>query len=122
MSSNPILTTLPEEICDLYNLETLDVSSCRQLTEFPEGIGNLVKLRHILNSETFNVKRFSQGLEKLTSLRILEELKVGLGYSKLEYLRNLNQLGGKITIEIIGDFNEVDFDNAKLKDKTNIQL
>ncbi|XP_011045059.1 PREDICTED: putative disease resistance protein RGA3 [Populus euphratica] len=38
---------LPEEMCELYNMLTLNVSYCRKLERLPDNIGRLVKLRHL---------------------------------------------------------------------------
>ncbi|CDP20962.1 unnamed protein product [Coffea canephora] len=43
---------LPETICDLYYLETLNIYYCDKLSCLPERIEGLVHLRHLFNIET----------------------------------------------------------------------
>ena len=41
---------LPEEMCELYNMLTLNVSGCSKLERLPDNIERLVKLRHLNGS------------------------------------------------------------------------
>nr|GMD04159.1 putative disease resistance protein RGA3 [Ipomoea batatas] len=38
---------LPDAVCSLYNLQTLDLKSCMKFSRLPDGIGNLRQLRYI---------------------------------------------------------------------------
>ena len=60
---------LPETLCELYNLEKLDISHCWYLKEFPEGIGKLINMKHLLNERTDSLGRMLAGIARLTSLR-----------------------------------------------------
>ncbi|KAJ4717785.1 NB-ARC domain-containing disease resistance protein [Melia azedarach] len=102
---------LPEQLCELYNLETLVLSHCIDLKELPEGIGELVNLRHIVNDKTL-LSYMPKGIGSLTSLRTLSEFVMGGGNddikaSTIEYLKDLNQLQGPLTIKILGSVTDV---------------
>ncbi|CAA3014035.1 disease resistance RGA3 [Olea europaea subsp. europaea] len=122
LSFNPI-RKLPETLCDLYNLQTLDLRVCGDLSELPQGIYKLINLRHLLFSIR-GMKTIPQGLERLTGLWTLNNFKVGRGSSKLRYLKNLNQLRGSLKL-FLGDLSEsedlVDAEKAELKNKVHIQ-
>lgn len=42
------LVTLPETLCELYNLQTLDLTGSEILEKLPHGMGRLINLRHLL--------------------------------------------------------------------------
>ena len=59
---------LPENICNLCNLQSLDVSECWQLEKLPQGISKLINLRHLLFNEDFEdieIKSFPKGIGRL---------------------------------------------------------
>ncbi|KAJ6862046.1 disease resistance protein RGA3 [Populus alba x Populus x berolinensis] len=99
---------LPEEMCELYNMLTLDVSVCSELERLPDNIGRLVKLRHLSVGYSGLVKM--RGVEGLSSLRELDEFHVsGSGEeSNIGDLRNLNHLQGSLTIRWLGDMKDPD--------------
>jgi Leucine-rich repeat (LRR) protein len=45
--SSTTLKKLPESLCNLYNLQTLRLQYCRQLTKLPNDMQNLVNLCHL---------------------------------------------------------------------------
>ncbi|XP_075506695.1 putative disease resistance protein RGA4 [Primulina tabacum] len=117
---------LPESICDLYNLQTLNLTNCWSLHGLPQGIQKLVNLRHLLVEGTPSRFEFTQGLEKLVNLQTLDRFGCIRGYdNKLGYLKDLNQLGGSLTITIIFLDDAYDFvseaKKADLKNKSFIQ-
>jgi Leucine-rich repeat (LRR) protein len=115
---------LPEEMCELYNMLTLDVSFCLKLERLPDNIGRLVKLRHLCISswiELLFVKM--RGVEGLSSLRELDEFYVsGSGEeSNIGDLRNLNHLQGSLRISWLGDVKDPDeVKKAELKSKKHL--
>ncbi|KAJ6856122.1 disease resistance protein RGA3 [Populus alba x Populus x berolinensis] len=115
---------LPEEMCELYNMLTLDVSFCEKLERLPDNIGRLVKLRHlcILSwGESQFVKM--RGVEGLGSLRELDEFHVSGSdkESNIGDLRNLNHLQGSLTIRWLGDVKDPDeVKKAELHNKKHL--
>ncbi|KAL9451691.1 hypothetical protein AB3S75_013293 [Citrus x aurantiifolia] len=67
---------LPEALCELYNLEKLDICGCWCLKELPKGIGKLINMKHLLNRDTDSVRYMPVGTARLKSLRTLEEVRV----------------------------------------------
>ncbi|XP_027156103.1 putative disease resistance protein RGA3 [Coffea eugenioides] len=114
LSSNPFVT-LPEAICDLYYLETLDIGFCGKVSCLPERIEGLVHLRHLENVATHELRQIPQGLRKLTSLCSLTRFIVRCNSDDLAILKDLNQLE-ILGIKIEG---EVDFGSAELGKKVN---
>ncbi|CDP21257.1 unnamed protein product, partial [Coffea canephora] len=105
LKRNPFVA-LPEAICDLYYLETLDISFCDKLSSLPEKIEGLVHLRHLFNYEyTDDLRQIPQGLGKLTSLCTLSGFIARSNSDDLAILKDLNQLEN-LVIKIKG---EVDF-------------
>ncbi|XP_027156474.1 putative disease resistance protein RGA3 [Coffea eugenioides] len=116
LSVNPFVT-LPEAVCDLYYLETLDITFCYKLSSLPERIEGLVHLRHLFNHGTSELRQIPQGLEKLTSLCTLTRFIARSNFDDLSILKDLNQL--KILRAVIEG--EVDFGGAELEKKINMR-
>eukprot|EP00258_Populus_trichocarpa_P032863 XP_024448882.1 putative disease resistance protein RGA3 [Populus trichocarpa] len=120
LSKNEI-RELPEEMCELYNMLTLDVSDCEKLERLPDNIGRLVKLRHLSVYNWQFVKM--RGVEGLSSLRELDDFQVsGSGEeSNIGDLRNLNHLQGSLMIRWLGDLKYPDeVKKAELKSKKHL--
>ncbi|XP_030971472.1 putative disease resistance protein RGA3 [Quercus lobata] len=104
---------LPESICNLCNLQSLDVSECSELEKLPQGIDKLINLRHLLFDEDFEeieIKSFPKGIGRLTCLKTLGYFPVGgkgEETCKLGELEHLNHIQGKL--QIVGLRNVVDF-------------
>jgi len=121
------LECLPETMCDLCNLQSLDVTGCRSLNELPRAIGKLVKLRHLWIDGS-SVAFMPKGIERITCLRTLDEFIVcggGENESKaanLRELRNLNHIGGSLSIWNLGRGIEdaSDAAEAQLKNKKRL--
>ena len=97
--SHQSIEKLPETLCELYNLQKLDISDCYGLKELPQGIGKLVNMKHLLDDKTDSLGHMPVGIGRLTSLRTLDEFHVsgggGVGGSnacRLESLKNLELL------------------------------
>ncbi|XP_075664812.1 putative disease resistance protein RGA3 [Castanea sativa] len=105
---------LPESICNLCNLQSLDFSECVELEKLPQAIGKLINLRHLLLGEiaALKIKSFSKGIGRLTCLKTLRYFPIGVGgkgeeICKLGELEYLNHIQG--TLWILGLKNVVDF-------------
>ncbi|CDP19548.1 unnamed protein product [Coffea canephora] len=108
-----LFETLPEAICDLYYLETFEISNCGDLSCLPQRIEGLVHLRHLFNLINYEVHQIPQGLGKLTSLCTLTQFNARSNSDDLAILKYLNQLE-RLRIDIYG---EVDFGRAELGKK-----
>ncbi|KAL0348714.1 UNVERIFIED_CONTAM: putative disease resistance protein RGA1 [Sesamum angustifolium] len=106
----------------LKKVRSLSLRKCK-LEDVPEEIGDLIGLRYLdlgqnplkhLPETIYDL--FPQGFEKLTNLRTLRSFCVR-GSNKLEWLKELNQLGGSVRIEIDGNVDVVDAKKADLKSK-----
>jgi len=64
------LKKLPKSICELTRLEALDLSS-NKLTRLPENLGNLTRLKE-LNLNANKLKSLPESFQKLTQLKALE--------------------------------------------------
>ncbi|KAL0415127.1 UNVERIFIED_CONTAM: putative disease resistance protein RGA3 [Sesamum latifolium] len=117
------LTELPETICNLQDLETLNVAYCEGLSALPDGINGLVSLRHLPNDETKILYKIPQGFEQLTGLQTLKLFHAGRDWSKLGYLKKLDQLSGSLELRIsLHDREDVDeARNAQLRNKIHIK-
>ncbi|XP_027062722.1 putative disease resistance protein RGA4 [Coffea arabica] len=116
LSDNPFVA-LPEAICDLYYLETLDITFCDKLSSLPERIEGLVYLRHLFNEMTDELRQIPQGLGKLTSLCTLSRFIARSNSDDLAILKDLNQLE---RLHIVTE-REVDFGSAEFGKKINMQ-
>ncbi|XP_014523874.1 putative disease resistance RPP13-like protein 1, partial [Vigna radiata var. radiata] len=70
------IAMLPESLCNLYNLQTLKLGSCFNMTKLPRNIQNLVNLRHlqILNTP---IEEMPKRMGKLNQLQDLDYYVVG---------------------------------------------
>ncbi|XP_075664813.1 putative disease resistance protein RGA3 [Castanea sativa] len=119
---------LPESICNLCNLQSLDVSKCKELEKLPQGTGKLINLRHLLlfDKGQLKIKSLSKGIGRLTCLKTLRYFPIGVGdkgeeICKLGELEYLNHIQG--TLFISGLKNVVDFDAIEntLKKKNHLR-
>ncbi|KAJ6295216.1 hypothetical protein OIU76_027669 [Salix suchowensis] len=115
---------LPEEMCELYNMQTLDVSYCSEVLKLPDSIGKLIKLRHLGvqsgNNSSFVEMRGVKGLGCLRGLDVFHVSGSGEG-SNIGGLKNLNHLQGSLRIKWLGDVKDPDeVKKAELKSKKNL--
>ena len=121
------ITELPEMMCNLCNLQTLDISGCGQIEKLPQGMGKLIKLRHLLIDECEELTEpFPKGIGRLSSLRTLNRFIIGglnnFGECKLGDLKNLVHLKGYLGIEGLQNVTDVqEAENAQLKRKIHLR-
>lgn len=117
---------LPDELCDLYNLETLNIRNCVLLEKLPDGIGKLINLRHLLNRGTLRLRYMPKGIERLTCLQTLDEVVLGADpfgtkVFTLESLKLLNHLKGSLKISGLGNVKtEAEATKAKFQIKNSL--
>ncbi|MED6149554.1 hypothetical protein PIB30_063636 [Stylosanthes scabra] len=63
---------LPEELCCLYNLQTLKLNNCKLLKKLPCNMQDLVNLRH-LDIEGAGLEEMPKGMSKLKDLQFLSD-------------------------------------------------
>ncbi|KAF3450344.1 hypothetical protein FNV43_RR06424 [Rhamnella rubrinervis] len=76
LSDNDRLEELPDEVCDLCNLQTLRLSLCFDLKRLPEGMERLVNLRHLHILGCHRLKGLPKGIGRLTQLRTLDRVVI----------------------------------------------
>ncbi|WVZ16247.1 hypothetical protein V8G54_009229, partial [Vigna mungo] len=74
--SHSSIAMLPESLCNLYNLQTLKLISCFNLTKLPRDMQNLVNLRHLQIFWT-PINEMPKRMGKLNQLRYLDRYVVG---------------------------------------------
>ncbi|XP_023738151.1 putative disease resistance RPP13-like protein 1 [Lactuca sativa] len=94
------ITYLPDNVSNLYNLQTLIVFGCRSLKELPKSFSKLKNLQHFDMRDTPLLKKMPLGIGGLKSLRILSKFIIeGDNGFSITALKDLKDLQGKISIQ-----------------------
>ncbi|KAL4277353.1 hypothetical protein AHAS_Ahas20G0298700 [Arachis hypogaea] len=92
--SNSDIMTLPDTLCNLYNLQTLKLVLCKKLKALPVGMIDLTNLSY-LDIRGTPLHEMPEGMSKLTSLQVLSNYVVGKRegnkINELGALANLHQ-------------------------------
>ncbi|KAL1366909.1 putative disease resistance RPP13-like protein 1 isoform X1 [Arachis hypogaea] len=93
------ITTLPESLCNLHNLQTLILYECTRLTKLPSGMHSLVNLEHLDLRRTC-LEEMPGGIGKLKHLPILDYFVVGRHEDNgIQELAGLSNLHGSFEIK-----------------------
>ncbi|KAM3399140.1 hypothetical protein P3S68_002656 [Capsicum galapagoense] len=115
------ITKLPNSICDLYNLETLLLSSCDDLEELSLQMEKLINLRHLDISNT-SLLKMPLHLSKLKSLQVLVGAKFLLGGWRMKDLGGAHYLYGSLSIlELQNVVDRREALKAKMRDKNHVE-
>lgn len=68
--------TLPDIVCELWNLQTLYLRRCRFLKTLPKKISNLTNLVNLDTTDSHSITYYPKGIQRLTSLRDLRGIVV----------------------------------------------
>ncbi|KAL5096760.1 hypothetical protein RYX36_001087 [Vicia faba] len=121
--SSTTITTLPESWCNLYNLQTLRLSNCRELTWLPNDMQNLVNLRHLDLRGSDKLEEMPVGMRKLNHLHYLSYFIVGKHEEKgIKELGTLSNLHGSLSIKKLENVtNSFEASKAKIMDKKYLE-
>ncbi|XP_048442486.1 disease resistance protein RGA2, partial [Pyrus x bretschneideri] len=126
LSWNP-MERLPDWIVGLWNLETLDLSHCRELVELPRDIKKMINLRHLILEDCWRLSGMPRGIGELNGVRTLnrfvlsESNCLGRGGSAgLAELGTLNELRGHLEIDKLRHVVSESNVGTPLKDKQHL--
>ncbi|XP_017984414.1 PREDICTED: putative disease resistance RPP13-like protein 1 [Theobroma cacao] len=108
----------PEGACSLYNLQTLKLSRCPQLTCLPTCMENLTKLKH-LDIKGTPILQMPPNFGNLKRLQLLTNFVVGNNSgSAISEVKDLSLLHGTLSILQLHNVSQTaDAEKANLKDK-----
>ncbi|XP_047339463.1 putative disease resistance RPP13-like protein 1 [Impatiens glandulifera] len=97
------ITTLHDNICELFNLQTLKLNSCSMLESLPRNMRNLVNLRHLYLEDCDGIKYMHRGMGQMKHLKTLSLFVIGKKdrYGQLDEIKELD-IGGSLTIKNLG--------------------
>ncbi|KAL7617000.1 hypothetical protein Lser_V15G03745 [Lactuca serriola] len=118
------ITCLPKEVSELYNLQTLLVHDCDELSSLPKNFAKLINLRHLDISNTPKLNKMPLGIGGLTSLQTLPKVFIeeGNGF-KISDLKGLSDLQGRLSIKGLHTVkNPIEAKSANLHQKKGLDV
>lgn len=91
---------LPDSLCELRNLQTLELESCRYLKKLPKNMGTMSSLRHLNIRRCDKLSEMPIKMGKLICLRTLSLFIVGPDDGRrINELQALDHLSGEVEIK-----------------------
>ncbi|XP_042428874.1 putative disease resistance protein RGA1 [Zingiber officinale] len=122
ISWNSEIKILPDSLCHLHNLQTLEILGCHKLESIPQELGKkMVNLRHINAVNKFWV--MIKDVRRLTNLQELPTFSVQVDDGlKLVQLKDLTQLHGTLHIQNLENVvDSKEAQHAELKNKVHLK-
>ncbi|KAL7617806.1 hypothetical protein Lser_V15G03614 [Lactuca serriola] len=118
------ITCLPEQVSDLYNLQSLLVESCYKLSSLPKSFAKLINLRHLDVSNTPDLNETPLGMGGLTSLQTLPKVFIEeVDGFKISDLKGLSDLQGRLSIKGLDKvINPIEAKDANLHKKKGLDV
>ncbi|CAO2819126.1 unnamed protein product, partial [Amaranthus hypochondriacus] len=91
------IKVLPKCITELYNLQSLILYGCKELSDLPRGLGNLVNLQHL--GFNFNYCPAEGEIRQLSHLQIVPSLQLSERGFQIAELENLHHIRGNLEIK-----------------------
>ncbi|QCE02998.1 adenylate cyclase [Vigna unguiculata] len=115
------IKSLPESVCNLYNLQTLKLSFCYKLTKLPSAMQNLVNLRY-LEILDIPIKEMPKRMGKLNQLQKLDFYIAGKrAENSIKELGGLPNLRGAFSIKGLENVTKGEEAlEARIRDKKHI--
>ncbi|KAG7947862.1 hypothetical protein I3843_14G115900 [Carya illinoinensis] len=118
-----LIRRLPDSLCKLYNLQTLNSSNCQHLETLPRDMQKLVNLRHLDLTRTPKIMEMPIHMGKLKCLQTLTKFVVskrtGCSIRELGKLANLRGALSIFDLENVESF--TDAQGAHLRNKMDLK-
>ncbi|MBA0683486.1 hypothetical protein Goari_025141 [Gossypium aridum] len=114
---------LPESVCDLRNLEYLNIVNC---SELPKEMEKLINLKYLYTRDCNRLSHYPKGIGRLTSLQRVDRIiaRVDCNHTKdfsVGDFENLDLLRGDLWLELEGNWiNIEEVERAKLHKKIHL--
>ncbi|PRQ20880.1 putative leucine-rich repeat domain, L domain-containing protein [Rosa chinensis] len=112
--SNTTLETMPATICDRCHLQTLNLSSCRELKELPSGTTKLINLRHLNIDDCPRLAGMPPSMGILQQLQTLPVYIIGRNFETSIFQIISMNLRGKLKIKCLEEA-KIPFGNNMIK-------
>ncbi|XP_047313978.1 putative disease resistance protein RGA4, partial [Impatiens glandulifera] len=122
--SHSKITTLPNSICDLFNLQTLILNNCFELKSLPRNMRNLINLRHLYLEGCDELKYMPRGMRQLKHLKTLSLFVIGKKerHGQLDEIKELD-IGGSLRIKNLGRVSDASIARGiSMAKKTSINM